>query len=649
MVLMTALAYGKLELLEPKPHLITGSLKAGLIFIKEDEFLLSGDKWTISLDVDLGEYESSVSKAVSEINLIQQVFMNQTHLTRAENATLSQLRAETRLLVSDALLVEQAFSSLLGTLTPHSRKERGLINLGGSALKFLFGTLDNGDLQALSHRIDGVAGDSKKILHLLHEQTTIVSQVVKMGQRFDKGVHTLENATRLVNARLDDLRKELQHKQRDTSTRLEIYAAVTSSLREVEYTLNAVKEDVLALTAALQDTALGKLSPYFLSPPMLLTVCIRAQTYLPVDVTFLTELHLDMMYLYYNMVQVTATLTPQHSLRLFIEIPLRAPNRVFGLYRAWPLPTPLGNHSAAAYIKPAFPYLAITQDQQAYLELDSTDLRACKKNVITVCPPQKPVRNPSQRTCLYSLFIGDVPKIQQVCDRRIIKDPQPVLYRPEHTNQWIYSTGVTHLVVKCATANSTTIEKQVIRGTGIISIPPTCYVHHTDFTLLPHFTQASPLESIHPSFHIPVFQELIPNFNFSIDTPMVSDSQSDTVSKLLDSIRHDSDLRLGVSLQEFQGKITEVEEAPQIKIYTHYLPNIGLAGAALICVGILYVCRGPIIKCCKKRAGNRRSPPKPAFQAGPSYVPPPVFTPQRQMNTSPPRMYPALLEIDTEL
>lgn len=646
---MTALTCVRPDGFEPEPHLITGSFKAGLIFIKEDEFLLSGDKWIISLDVDLAEYDRSVTKAVWAINLIQDVVINQTHLSKAENATLNQLRVETKLLGNDALLVGQAFSSLLGTLTPQARSERGLINLGGSALKFLFGTLDNGDLQTLSHRIDSVAGDATKIFKLLHEQTTIISQVVQMGQRFDKGIHTLENATRLVNSRLNDLHTELLKQRKEASTRLEIYATITSSLREVEYTLNAVKEDVLALTAALQDTALGKLSPYFLNPTMLLGICKRAQNYLPVDVTFLTELDLDKMYLYYNMVRVTATITPKHSLRLFIEIPLRAPNRVFGLYRAWPLPTPLGNHSAAAFIKPASPYLAVTQDLQAYLEMDSTDLRRCTKDVITVCPPQQPVRSPRRRTCLYSLFIGDVANVKRTCDRRIIKDPQPVLYRPEHTNQWIFSTGETQLVIKCTTMNSTSINKKVIKGTGIISVPPHCYVHHQDFTLLPHFTQTSPLEVIHPTFHVPTFDELIPKFTFALDNHRSSDPESDIINTLLDSIPHDSDLRLGVSLQAFQRKITDLEEAPQVKIYSHYLPNIGFTGAALICIGILYCCRGRICKRCKKQAGSRHPLPQATRLAACHYPPPAHSAPLRVTNTSPPRQYPALLEIETEM
>lgn len=457
--------------------------------------------------------------------------------------------------------------------------------------------------------MDGVAGETQKLIHLLKEQATIVSNSAQMGQRLQKGILTLGVATRLVNTRLALLETELQKRTRATDRRLEHYLGITSTLREVEYTLNAVKEDVLALTSALQDTALGKLSPYFLTPTTLLQIFQKAQPHLSPDVTFLTDLQSDVMYLYYNLVQVTATTTPAHLLRLFIEVPLRAPNRMFSLYRAWPLPTPLGNHSAAVYIQPAFQYLAVTSDQQSYFELDASDLTQCQRGILTVCAPQKPVRHPARESCLYSLFVGNAQNVKKVCDKIVVKDPESFLYRPANTNHWIYSVSHTLLIVQCPTTGTVNVSKVSIEGTGILSVPPNCYVHHADYTLLPHSSHSAYYGESHPAFHAPPIANLVDLISFA--NPQTLDPEApkdDAVDRLLNSLPHTDTLKKGVSVQKFQEELAALQEAPQVKIYSHYFPKMGLVGIVTLAALMLYIFRGRLTKAIGNRCGRRARP-----------------------------------------
>ena len=79
-------------------------------------------------------------------------------------------------------------------------------------------------------------------------------------------------------------------------------------------------------------TSLGQLSSVLINP-FNLSVILQ----LPAGLSMLTGLSVQDMYVYYTVAVVHAVATSK-SIRLFIEIPLKASNRYFELYQAHSLP-----------------------------------------------------------------------------------------------------------------------------------------------------------------------------------------------------------------------------------------------------------------------------------------------------------------------
>lgn len=171
------------------------------------------------------------------------------------------------------------------------------------------------------------------------------------------------------------------------------------------------------MQAALALTAQGKLSSYFITPRRLLQLLIAIQPNLKQNARSLTHLKSDEIYMYYSLASVQIA-TVRQVVRIFVSIPLRDHNKWFTLYKTQPLPVQLCNHSSAVSIKPDKQYLAVTLDNQYFMELDVEDVLACRVGVITVCPPMQPIYKPEGMSCLFALYVGVVITWRRRCATR---------------------------------------------------------------------------------------------------------------------------------------------------------------------------------------------------------------------------------------
>lgn len=66
----------------------------------------------------------------------------------------------------------------LKTLTQNERSKRALIDIAGTVLKSLFGTLDSKDAEYYDAAIDKVNSDEKELLNLLKQQSHVVQTTI---------------------------------------------------------------------------------------------------------------------------------------------------------------------------------------------------------------------------------------------------------------------------------------------------------------------------------------------------------------------------------------------------------------------------------------------------------------------------------------
>ena len=67
----------------------------------------------------------------------------------------------------------------------NSRNKRGLINIFGTGLKLLFGTMEDNDAQLISESFDKIYNNSANTTLLVRNQTSIVKNILSQVSNFD--------------------------------------------------------------------------------------------------------------------------------------------------------------------------------------------------------------------------------------------------------------------------------------------------------------------------------------------------------------------------------------------------------------------------------------------------------------------------------
>ena len=95
--------------------------------------------------------------------------------------------------------------TLNATLTSTRDNPRGLIDLGGKALKWLFGTPSNEDLETINTKLAALAGSNEAIVNVLEEQATIVNETIWTTKLNTDAVHRIAVELDSLRVTLDEM------------------------------------------------------------------------------------------------------------------------------------------------------------------------------------------------------------------------------------------------------------------------------------------------------------------------------------------------------------------------------------------------------------------------------------------------------------
>lgn len=151
----------------------------GLIFIKDTDILLSGDKWTIVVNVALDDYVTLVDTVRLVLGHIRQKIQVQKnaksyafHLHWEEVNRLDVMTRELEVDINSfrKLLFEEA--SVRNPSSTRVRSKRELIDILGYGMKYLFGTADTRDVKRLAAVCDELYALETKMVHSADHQLT---------------------------------------------------------------------------------------------------------------------------------------------------------------------------------------------------------------------------------------------------------------------------------------------------------------------------------------------------------------------------------------------------------------------------------------------------------------------------------------------
>jgi len=130
----------------------------GLVYVKDTDILLPGDKWTVIVNIALDDYEALVKVMKDTLSQVRQRIQKQknpkSYSFDIHWEEISRLKTmvrgfETDLQSFQKLLFEEA-STYNSSSIVNSRAKRGLIDVLGYGMKYIFGTADARDVKRLA-------------------------------------------------------------------------------------------------------------------------------------------------------------------------------------------------------------------------------------------------------------------------------------------------------------------------------------------------------------------------------------------------------------------------------------------------------------------------------------------------------------------
>jgi hypothetical protein len=272
---------------------------------------------------------------------------------------------------------------------------------------------------------------------------------------------------------------------------MEKQARYSAAIREIEMAILELKFSMTQIQESLDVTSIGKLSSVLINPGNLSEILQQVSLQLPAGLSMLTGLMIEDMYVYYTVATVHAVATSK-SIRLFIDIPLKAADRYFELHQVHSLPFFHKGIGKFVMIDEMFTYMAVAESRQFFTVMTPHMLSKCTQNLYTVCPSDIVLRTAGEQNCLTTLFLGKVDIVLRKCKRLILDESfEPIWIWSPDSNYWIYSFGAPQqITVQCqemgSPPNPKTSYQTTLEGTGILTNSSSCYIHAENFKLLPH-------------------------------------------------------------------------------------------------------------------------------------------------------------------
>jgi hypothetical protein len=557
-----------------------------MAFVYRDTFILSADKWSWILDIDLDQYKQPIVDYQQHINLFYNTIKYKTDTKSKTVKTI----LNSFLNRSDALL--DSLIDMQIALHPeknNNKNKRSLMDIGGNILSYAFGTLTNNDLQYMNDRINSINATDQKIVTLISDQITFINQTYKQTQINSHNIEQLRNVTFEIIAGFHAMTKEIKYSIQMLQDEMHVWLSVDVNLEQYEQIISDLTNMINNLQDIFLYISMGKLSTKLLPPEMLYNSLQQINEHLPPTQHLPTKASKNQLYVYYNIANTKAALY-QGKVRILIEIPIITTKRHFNLYEALQLPTKLNNSHYSFYIDfdTEYKYLAVNSDRSLYIPMSESDIAFCTKNLLTICPPIRNILHKSQNSCLYGLFINDKAMINTKCKLRILNDHPPYFYRSKNTNDWLYSVSqTTKLFYECIDNSDITKYPTEITGTGILKVSPNCHVIGNDFRLLPHSNTYSLLteqkrKHISPTY--PVHEQLGNDSRFDIN---ITEPQYNKLRIKLANIGHTDYTPKGLPLKEYIEHIDNIHS--QINSYTIPTINKHTAHTTLLIVAIIII------------------------------------------------------------
>jgi phage tail protein X len=222
-------------------------LDKGLVFLRERELLVTGNNWNLVINFDVQCYQTA-------LQCIEQVF-KQLEWSRSHRIQPNKFIDWEGVEQASAAVnqVDQELSTLSKLLPiPKDadlihRKKRGLINIGGEALKFLFGIATTQQLQELHATMESIRTREGDVIHAVQKQLTHLKSVDEAVSQNAAGLAAITRTLKNVILNALNYQKIWNETAKNLGFLIDYQSNISRTMRELEFMAIQLQQSVMRL------------------------------------------------------------------------------------------------------------------------------------------------------------------------------------------------------------------------------------------------------------------------------------------------------------------------------------------------------------------------------------------------------------------
>jgi hypothetical protein len=300
----------------------TLELDKGLVFLRERELLVTGNYWNLVINSDVQWYQGT-------LYVIEQVFKQlewtRTHRGQQVNFIDWEEVEQARAAVNKVNQEVFTFAKLLPTPQDgeaRHRNKRGLVNIRGNVLKFLFGVATTQQLQELHTTVEAIQTRNGEVIHAVQKQLSYLKSIDKIVSQNVAELAIVARTLKNVITNAFTYQQNFEEAVEQLKTLIYFQSNVSRVMRELEFTSMQLQQAIIQVQGGLEISNTGRLSSVLIPPHNLSKILEEVTLRLPQDVSLIAGSNIENMYVYYEVatLQAYATMT---AIRLIVRIPLR--------------------------------------------------------------------------------------------------------------------------------------------------------------------------------------------------------------------------------------------------------------------------------------------------------------------------------------
>lgn len=369
----------------------------------------------------------------------------------------------------------------------HSKHKRDVTNSIKEMIYTLFGSIKMDDVYKLYSNIRTMIKSGQKFQNLAESKLIITPANTNDAIMINKP--TIDATTEIQN-NIRQIRRFILSEREEFSDE-NIKIILENQILNLKLIYNQYALEIGKIIQILHSAMYGKLHPLVISSNQLLDEIKLIKLNLSPDLNIPVKLDVSGMSELYRIMQTT--IVKSDDLIIFINtIPLVLSN-MYKLYNVLPNPVYLENNRFM-FIQPRFKFIAITIDQEYFINLSENDVSLCTDtNRFKICKNFLAKRVVTSNECEINLIsYSDITELTDFCKIKYTSFKHGIFHKLMSSNSWIFTVTNQNLVLTCYNKDSIT---EVITGSGILSLSEQCSAISGGYRMIPFRTIYSELKS----------------------------------------------------------------------------------------------------------------------------------------------------------